>query len=112
MQWMHSERKVELFDEVFVQVDPQFLSSLSPLLVLSVAATVSENLKVHIRERLDWIEMCLVAMNIGVCSIPRSIWASMLIAKAERTGAARRAAECARCHPPAHSAELHASQSD
>ncbi|KIV98538.1 uncharacterized protein PV09_09661 [Verruconis gallopava] len=65
LKWMHSERKVELFDEVFVFVDPQFLNTLSPLLILSVAATVSEDFRVHLRERLHWVDHCLGAIDSG-----------------------------------------------
>jgi hypothetical protein len=67
---MHSERKTELFDEVFLHVNARFLATLSPLLILSVAATVSEGLGVHIEERLHWLDMCLQAMGADVSSKP------------------------------------------
>jgi hypothetical protein len=63
---MHSDRKVELFDEVFLYVDPRFLNTLSPLLILSVAATVSEKLSAHLRERLHWVDLCLAAISMSV----------------------------------------------
>lgn len=66
VQWMHSEQKTELFDDIFLHVNPRFVSNLSPLLVLSVAATVSEDFSNHVRERLNWIDMCLLAMSSGV----------------------------------------------
>jgi hypothetical protein len=63
---MHSDRKIELFDEIFLYVDPRFLGNLSPLLILSVAATVSEDFSVHLRERLHWVNLCLGVIGQSV----------------------------------------------
>lgn len=76
---MHSSRKIELFDDVFLYVDPRYITSLSPLLILSVAATVSEDFSAHLRERLHWIDVCLNAIATGVrLSGPQLIRASLL----------------------------------
>jgi hypothetical protein len=62
---MHSDHKAQIFD-VFVHQDPKYLECLSPLLILSVAATVSEDFTSYLRERVHWIEVCLTAVNKDV----------------------------------------------
>lgn len=64
---MRSERKIQLFDEVFFYVEPHFVRQLGGLLILSIAATVSEgDFATNIQQRLQWVDYCLGAIDATV----------------------------------------------
>lgn len=63
MQWLQSGRTAELFNSVFVRCNPTYLSQVSPLLVLSTGAVVSEALERNLRERLVWLDAVLQSVN-------------------------------------------------
>ena len=68
MQWLQSSRTSELFDSVFVRCNPAYLSQVSPLLVLSTGAVVSDSLERHLPERLVWLDAVLDSVNPNVSS--------------------------------------------
>jgi len=51
--------KIELFDELFANVNPNFLPEMSSLLHLSVAAAVTDSLDSNTMQRLGWLDACL-----------------------------------------------------
>ncbi|KAI9840919.1 MAG: hypothetical protein M1838_003855 [Thelocarpon superellum] len=61
--WLQSNQQTELFDRFFVRFGPTYTQSLSPLVLLSVAATVSSSLQTYIKERLDWLEACFTSID-------------------------------------------------
>ncbi|KAI9752957.1 MAG: 3-ketoacyl-CoA thiolase with broad chain length specificity [Chaenotheca gracillima] len=63
LQWLQSSQQEELFDNVFVHCDPSFLQSLYPLVILSVAASITSNLESNVRERLDWLTSCFACVS-------------------------------------------------
>ncbi|KAF2855241.1 hypothetical protein T440DRAFT_206759 [Plenodomus tracheiphilus IPT5] len=63
MQWLQSTRSAELFDEVFVRCNPNYLTQMSPLLILSTGAIVSGALERNLPERLNWLETVLRSIN-------------------------------------------------
>ncbi|KAI8943740.1 hypothetical protein NX059_001720 [Plenodomus lindquistii] len=63
MQWLQSSRSAELFDEVFVRCNPNYLTQMSPLLILSTGAIVSGALESNVPERLNWLETVLRSIN-------------------------------------------------
>ena len=73
-KWLQSKYQVELFDRFFVQFGPTFVQALSPLVVLSVSATVSASFKKHVRERLEWLKICFesIAPNVSTPQVDRS----------------------------------------
>ncbi|QDS76938.1 hypothetical protein FKW77_004882 [Venturia effusa] len=56
IKWMHSARKIELFDEIFVHINPTYLEKMSALIILSVSAAVTDSLDTNIMQRLAWLE--------------------------------------------------------
>ncbi|KAI9813909.1 MAG: hypothetical protein M1832_006056 [Thelocarpon impressellum] len=63
IQWLQSSQQTELFDQFFARHGTAHLQFLSPLVSLSVAATVSATLQSNIRERLKWLEACFAHIN-------------------------------------------------
>lgn len=63
MQWLQSPRTDELFDAIFVRCNPGYLRQVSPLLVLSTGAVVSEPLDRNLPERLAWLDAVLQSVN-------------------------------------------------
>lgn len=70
IKWMHSARKIELFDEVFVHINPAYLEEMSALIILSVSAAVTDSLDTNILQRLAWLEVGLHIINPAVSSSP------------------------------------------
>ena len=69
MQWLQSPRTDELFDAIFVRCNPNYLQQVSPLLVLSTGAVVSEPLDRNLEQRLAWLDAVLQSVNPHV-SLP------------------------------------------
>ncbi|KAF1923779.1 uncharacterized protein M421DRAFT_9390 [Didymella exigua CBS 183.55] len=63
MQWLQSPRTDELFDAIFVRCNPGYLRQVSPLLVLSTGAVVSEPLDNNLEQRLAWLDAVLQSVN-------------------------------------------------
>ncbi|KAJ4987517.1 hypothetical protein SVAN01_06974 [Stagonosporopsis vannaccii] len=63
MQWLQSQRTEELFDAIFVRCNPGYLQQVSPLLVLSTGAVVSEPLDRNLEQRLAWLDAVLQSVN-------------------------------------------------
>jgi hypothetical protein len=63
MQWLQSPRTDELFDAIFVRCNPGYLRQISPLLVLSTGAVVSEPLDRNLEQRLAWLDAVLQSVN-------------------------------------------------
>jgi hypothetical protein len=64
MQWLQSGiRQAELFDRIFARQGPGFVRSLSPLVMLSVAAAITTSFESFPVEYLQWLENILLAMD-------------------------------------------------
>ena len=59
--------RLALFDEIFVSYGPNFLRSLSALVLLSVGAAVTVSFKTRILERLQWLHVVLQTVDPMVC---------------------------------------------
>lgn len=59
MQWLQSPHQSPLFDRLFVHQPPEILSTMSPLVVLSVCAAVTFTLTTNVPSRLRWLDMAL-----------------------------------------------------
>jgi hypothetical protein len=59
LEWLQSARQGELFDLVFVRVDPRYLERVSPLVALSVSAAITASWGSYIEQRLQWLETVL-----------------------------------------------------
>ncbi|KAF2155999.1 hypothetical protein K461DRAFT_275065 [Myriangium duriaei CBS 260.36] len=64
IKWLQSSRQGELFDRLFVRVNPQYLQKLSPLVKLSVSAAVSSSFEQNVNQRLDWLGIILTSTDL------------------------------------------------
>ncbi|KAL1955013.1 hypothetical protein VTO42DRAFT_366 [Malbranchea cinnamomea] len=64
VRWLQSSRQSELFDRLFVNYDPSYLSNLSPIVALSVSAAVTSSLEKNIDQRLVWLNFALRTVDI------------------------------------------------
>ncbi|PNS14620.1 U3 small nucleolar RNA-associated protein 21 [Sphaceloma murrayae] len=64
IRWLQSSRQAELFDRLFVRVNPQYLQKLSPLVKLSVSAAVSTSFEENVDQRLDWLGIILHSTDL------------------------------------------------
>jgi hypothetical protein len=64
-QWLQSERQGELFDKLFVRINPAYLQRLSPLVSLSVSAALTSSFERNVDERLSWLNTVLSTINLN-----------------------------------------------
>ncbi|EER28820.1 hypothetical protein CPC735_040840 [Coccidioides posadasii C735 delta SOWgp] len=64
VKWLQSSHQAELFDNLFVNYGSDYLTTLSPLLSLSVSAAVTSSLETNVSERLDWLKQVFRTVNI------------------------------------------------
>ncbi|EGE04513.1 hypothetical protein TEQG_03384 [Trichophyton equinum CBS 127.97] len=69
IKWLQSSQQSELFSNLFVNYNPSYLGSLSPVVALSVSAAVTASMDTHIMERLNWLQQVLRTVNISDPSI-------------------------------------------
>jgi len=63
IRWLQSTRRVELFDLFFVKCDPAYLTSVNPIVAMSVAACITESMSTHLAERVAWLNAALRAVH-------------------------------------------------
>ncbi|OJJ44143.1 hypothetical protein ASPZODRAFT_72378 [Penicilliopsis zonata CBS 506.65] len=64
VKWLQSSQQADLFDNFFVRLNPTYLTSLSPIVALSVGVAVTTSLVTNISERLAWLEVVLQTVNV------------------------------------------------
>ncbi|KMU81057.1 hypothetical protein CISG_02436 [Coccidioides immitis RMSCC 3703] len=64
VKWLQSSHQAELFDKLFVKYSSDYLTTLSPLLSLSVSAAVTSSLETNVSARLDWLKQVFRTVNI------------------------------------------------
>jgi hypothetical protein len=62
MNWFNSPRNQTIFELYFSRVNPDFLVEVSPLLLMSVGASLTENLNHMLVQRLVWLEAIFQAL--------------------------------------------------
>ncbi|KAG9234578.1 hypothetical protein BJ875DRAFT_8420 [Amylocarpus encephaloides] len=64
IQWLQTRREQEFFAKFFSQYNPDFLRTLSPLLLLSLGATITVSLEdQYLMQRIHWMETILTAFQ-------------------------------------------------
>jgi hypothetical protein len=64
IQWLQTQREQEFFKKYFCQYNPEFIRELSPLLLLSLGATVSLEFEdAFIHQRIAWMETIVSAFQ-------------------------------------------------
>lgn len=64
LQWISSDRQAEIFDRLFVRVNPSYLEHLSPLVALTVSAAITSSFETNVSERLDWLTRVLQQIDV------------------------------------------------
>ncbi|KAM5452141.1 hypothetical protein MaudCBS49596_003495 [Microsporum audouinii] len=64
VRWLQSSQQAELFTDLFVNYNPSYLATLSPLVALSVSAAVTSSMETHVMERLTWLQQVLRSVNV------------------------------------------------
>ncbi|CAK3976639.1 hypothetical protein DOTSEDRAFT_123822 [Lecanosticta acicola] len=64
IQWISSDRQAEIFDRLFVRVDPDYLRQVSPLVALTVSAALTSSFDTNLKERLDWLGRVLAQIDM------------------------------------------------
>ncbi|KAJ9220714.1 hypothetical protein DTO027B5_2241 [Paecilomyces variotii] len=64
VKWLQSSQQADLFDNLFVRLNPAYLTGLSPIVSLSVGVAVTSSLETNLPERLSWLEVVLQTVNL------------------------------------------------
>ncbi|KAL4899999.1 hypothetical protein BDW74DRAFT_104783 [Aspergillus multicolor] len=64
VKWLQSEQQADLFDRLFVHLDPTYLNSVSPIVALSVGVAVTSSLQTNVMQRLAWLEVVLQTVDL------------------------------------------------
>ncbi|KAE8351673.1 hypothetical protein BDV28DRAFT_15988 [Aspergillus coremiiformis] len=64
IKWLQSHQQADLFDNLFITFDPSYLTTLSPIVALSVGVAVTSSLQTNVAERLQWLEVVLQTVNL------------------------------------------------
>ncbi|KAL4990203.1 hypothetical protein BDW68DRAFT_154769 [Aspergillus falconensis] len=64
VKWLQSEQQADLFDRLFVRLNPSYLNNLSPIVALSVGVAVTSSLQTNVMERLAWLEVVLQTVDL------------------------------------------------
>jgi len=63
LQWLQSARREELFDKYFSRISPDFVATINPMILLSVAAAVTSSFDTAVQERLGWLNVVFQSIN-------------------------------------------------
>lgn len=63
-QWISSDRQAELFDRLFVRINPSYLDQVSPLVALTVSAAVTSSFDTYVEQRLEWLGRIVAHIDI------------------------------------------------
>lgn len=63
-QWISSDRQAELFDKLFVRINPAYLDGVSPLVALTVSAAVTSSFDTYVEQRLEWLGRIIAHINV------------------------------------------------
>ncbi|KAL1967307.1 hypothetical protein VTN77DRAFT_3353 [Rasamsonia byssochlamydoides] len=64
VKWLQSSQQADLFDNLFVRLNPAYLTGLSPIVALSVGVAVTTSLQTNVAERLTWLEVVLQTVDL------------------------------------------------
>ena len=64
MQWISSDRQAEIFDKLFIRVNPDYLHQVTPLVALTVSAALTSSFDTNTSERLAWLGRVLAQIDM------------------------------------------------
>jgi len=62
--WISSDRQADLFDNLFIRVNMDYLDHVSPLVSLTVSAAITSSFATNVEKRLEWLEKVLGSIDI------------------------------------------------
>jgi hypothetical protein len=65
IRWLQSSQQADLFDNFFVRLNPAYLTTVSPIVSLSVGVAITTALVTNVQERLVWLEYVLQTVNLA-----------------------------------------------
>ena len=63
ISWLQTKREQEFFRRYFIQYKPTFVQNLSPLLLLSLGASITSDFSDMLNDRLNWIETIVESVS-------------------------------------------------
>lgn len=69
IRWLQSSQQANIFDRLFVNYSANYLSSLSPIVALSVGAAVTSSFETNVMQRLDWLQSAFKTIDPKVCKL-------------------------------------------
>lgn len=67
IDWLQSSRQAELFDQLFIYLNPLYLQQVSPLVALSVSAAITASFETNVDKRLEWLGAIINNIDHQVC---------------------------------------------
>lgn len=64
LQWISSDRQADIFDKLFVRVNPSYLQHVSPLVALTVSAAITSSFETNAEQRLEWLSHVLNQIDV------------------------------------------------
>ncbi|RHZ56479.1 hypothetical protein CDV55_105340 [Aspergillus turcosus] len=64
VKWLQSSQQADLFDNLFVRLNPSYLTRLSPIVSLSVGVAVTSSFHTNVDERLTWLGVVLQSVDL------------------------------------------------
>jgi hypothetical protein len=64
VKWLQSSQQADLFDNLFVRLNPSYLTRLSPIVALSVGVAVTSSLHTNVDDRLTWLDVVLQSVDL------------------------------------------------
>ncbi|KAJ5584154.1 uncharacterized protein N7459_003954 [Penicillium hispanicum] len=64
IKWLQSEQQADLFDNLFIRVNPRYVVRLSDIVMLSVGVAATASLQTNVAQRLGWLDVVLQNVNL------------------------------------------------
>ncbi len=68
IEWLQSPNQAELFDNLFMYLNPLYLQQVSSLVALSVSAAITSSFETNVDKRLDWLGTIVSNIDTAVSS--------------------------------------------
>lgn len=68
IEWLQSPNQAELFDNLFMYLNPLYLQQVSSLVALSVSAAITSSFETNVEKRLEWLGTIVSNIDTAVSS--------------------------------------------
>nr|OQO16468.1 hypothetical protein B0A51_16300 [Rachicladosporium sp. CCFEE 5018] len=66
IDWLQSSNQADLFDNLFIYLNPLYLQQVSPLVALSVSAAITASFETNVEKRLEWLGTIVGNIDVQV----------------------------------------------